>query len=63
MIASVALGVTIWALAFLGAALIAGPVGILVAVAFFVTSMVLGVLSQRDLEDKYIVIPKDRDEP
>jgi hypothetical protein len=57
-----AVGVAIWTLAFVGAGVIAGPVGIVVATMFFVTAMVLGVAAQRDLADKYVVIRKDEDD-
>ncbi len=62
MIPALILGVAIWTLAFVGAGLIAGPVGLIVVAVFCVTAGALGVLSQRDLDAKYVVIKKDRDE-
>ena len=50
-----AVGVAVWALALVGAWLVAGPVGLVVWLAFFVTTSVLGVLAQRELADKYTV--------
>jgi hypothetical protein len=62
MIGTVALGLGIWALALLGAWSVAGAVGVAVVLMFFATAGVLGVLAQRDLDDKYVVLRKSRDD-
>ena len=62
MMTTIALGIAVWSLAFIGAGIVAGPVGIAVVAVFFVTASVLGIFAQRDLEAKYVVIKKDRDE-
>jgi hypothetical protein len=62
VIPAIAVGVAVWTLAFIGAALLAGLVGLIVVGAFFVTTAVVGILHQRDLEAKYIVIRKDEED-
>lgn len=61
MMASVALGIGIWTLAAVGAWMVAGPVGLVVFAAFFLTAGILGILHQRDLDEKYVVMRKSKD--